>query len=247
MVNYRCIVVSSLIALFSFGCVQKGERSRELMQPIVLENNISQFFIQAYDSQEAQILLQQANSLLDNHYYDEAVNLYNQLLIIEKDNIEAWNNRGNALAALKLYKQSIASYDKAIRLQVHQHHAWYNRGNVLAQIERYSEAIYSYEQALRIKPNKYEAWINRGVALSKLQRYQEAIDSYDEAITLAPHTTEAYYNKACVHALQSNISLALKHLKKVIDKAPDRYKQLAQNDPDFEIIRGDKRFQDLIY
>lgn len=247
MVNCRCMVVSSLIALFSFGCVQKGERSRELVQPVALESNISRLLIEAHNSKEAQVLLQQANNLLDNNHHYEAVNLYNQLLTIQADNTEAWNNRGNALAALKHYQQAIVSYDKAIAIKINKHQSWYNRGNVLAKIKRYSEAVSSYEQAIKINPNKYEAWINRGVALSKMQRYQEAIDSYDEAISIEADTSEAYYNKACVYALQSNIGLTLQHLKKVIEQYPDRYKQLAKNDPDFDKVRGDKRFQDLIY
>ncbi len=247
MVNCRCIVVSSLIALFSFGCIQKGEPSKELVEPTPLEGNLSQLLIKGHKYQKVQTLLQEANDLLDNDYNYEAVNLYNQLLVIQPDNTEAWNNRGNALAALKRYEQAIGSYDKAIEIQATKHQAWYNRGNVLAEIERYEEAIYSYEQAIKIKPDKYEAWINRGVSLSKLQHYEEAIDSYDQAILIKPDTSEAYYNKACIYALQSNIKPALQYLTKVIEQYPNRYKHLAKSDPDFDQVRGDKRFQDLIY
>ena len=246
MVNCRCIVVSSLIALFSFGCLQKGGHSRELVQPVALEGNISQLLIEAQNPQKVQSLLQQADNLLDNHYHYEAVNVYNQLLALQADNTEAWNNRGNALAALKRYQEAIASYDQAIAIKANKHQAWYNRGNVLAQVQRYQEAISSYDQAIRIKSDKYEAWINRGVALSKLQHYQEAIDSYNKAIAIEVDASEAYYNKACVYALQNNIGPALKNLRKVIEQAPERYQQLARNDSDFDKVREDKRFQNLI-
>ena len=246
MIDCRYMVASSLIALFAFSFIQKGYHSKDLVQPVALESNISQLFIQAHNPQKVESLLQQADNLLDNHDNYEAVNVYNQLLALQGDNTEAWNNRGNALAALNRYEEAIASYDKAIAIKTNKHQAWYNRGNVLAQLQQYQEAISSYDRAISIKSDKYEAWINRGVVLSKLQRYQEAIDSYNKAITIDADANEAYYNKACIYALQNNIRPALENLKKVIEQAPDKYQQLARNDSDFDKVREDKRFQDLI-
>ena len=97
-----------------------------------------------------------------------------------------------------------------------------------------------------LNQTKTEAWINRGIALTKLQRYQDALESYDQSDRYQARFTEAYYNKACSYALQSNVELAIENLEKAIQLVPGKYQKLAKTDPDFDKVRNDKRFQELI-
>ncbi|MHC5818948.1 MAG: TPR end-of-group domain-containing protein, partial [Nostoc sp.] len=92
----------------------------------------------------------------------------------------------------------------------------------------------------------YEALINQGIALTKLHRYQDAIGSYDRAIAIKQDLHQVYYNKACSYALQNNVELAIENLEKAIQLVPDKYKKLAKTDPDFNKVRSDKRFQELV-
>jgi hypothetical protein len=57
---------------------------------------------------------------------------------------------------------------------------------------------------------------------------------------------KAYYNKACNYALQNNLELAIDNLKKAIEFVPQKYQNLAKTDPDFDKIRGEKQFQELL-
>ncbi len=79
-----------------------------------------------------------------------------------------------------------------------------------------------------------------------MQRYQDAIASFDKAIAIKPNKHEAYYNKACSYALQNNLDLAIENLNKAIQFVPNKYKKLAKTDPDFNKVRSDKRFQELL-
>lgn len=123
---------------------------------------------------------------------------------------------------------------------------YFKQGNNFLESHRYQDAIAEYEKALQIKPDKYEAWINQGIALTKLARYTEAIVAYDKAIAIHPKKHEAYYNKACSYALQNNIELTTQNLQKAIKLYPKKYQQLAKSDPDFDKVRRNKRFQELL-
>jgi tetratricopeptide (TPR) repeat protein len=113
-------------------------------------------------------------------------------------------------------------------------------------LQNYEEAVKSYDEAIAIQSNKHEAWINRGIALTKLQRYKEALASYNQAITIQPNLHQAYYNKACNYALQNNLELAIENLKKAMQLVPQKYQNLAKSDTDFDKIRGEQRFQELL-
>ena len=123
---------------------------------------------------------------------------------------------------------------------------YFQQGNNFLESQRYLDAVAAYDKALKIKPDKYEALINQGNALTALQRYEDAIAAYDKAIKIQPNKYEAYYNKACSYALQNNIELTIKNLEKAIKLIPGRYQQLAKTAPDFDKVRGDKQFQELL-
>ncbi|BBC26334.1 tetratricopeptide repeat protein [Pseudanabaena sp. ABRG5-3] len=77
-------------------------------------------------------------------------------------------------------------------------------------------------------------------------RNEEAIAAYDQALQIKPDDPSAYYNKACAYSLQNQIELALENLQKAIQLDPEKYRELAKTDSDFDNIRHDPRFQALI-
>jgi len=150
-----------------------------------------------------------------------------------------------ALGELGRYEEEIKSYDKALEINPDEHLAWYNRGIALEELGRYEEAIKSHDKALEINPDDDNSWNSRGLALAKLRRYEEAIKCYDKALEINPDDDYAWYNKACAYALQNNIDLALENLKKAISLNPE-CRKIAKNDEDFDSIRDNQCFQELI-
>jgi len=76
--------------------------------------------------------------------------------------------------------------------------------------------------------------------------FQEAIASYDKALEFKPDDDAAWYNKACCYALQNKIDLALGNLQQAINLNPDKYREMAKTDSDFDSLRENERFQALI-
>ncbi|HBS72170.1 MAG TPA: prenyltransferase, partial [Cyanobacteria bacterium UBA11153] len=67
-----------------------------------------------------------------------------------------------------------------------------------------------------------------------------------QAIQIKPDDPNAFYNKACCYALQGNLELAIDNLQQAITISPDEYREMAKTDSDFDKIREDSRFQDLV-
>ena len=93
---------------------------------------------------------------------------------------------------------------------------------------------------------KAELFFELGYLQRVRKNYEEAISSYDKAVEFKPDFHEAWYNKACSYSLQGNIEQAIENLKTAISLNLDKYREMAKTDSDFDAIREDERFQELI-
>jgi len=186
------------------------------------------------------------NALFRLGRYEEAITSYDEALKFKRDSYEAWYIRGDALFHLGRYQQAIASYDKALEIQPDNDAVWNNLGVALFNLGGYQEAIVRYDKAIKIQPNFSKAWNNRGLALSALRHYPEAIASYDKALEIQPNDANTFYGKACCYAWLGNVDLAIDNLQQAINLNPDKYREIAKTESDFDSIREDNRFQALI-
>jgi tetratricopeptide (TPR) repeat protein len=179
--------------------------------------------------------------------YEEALSSFDRALQINPNDDKAWYNRGCTLGHLGKNEEAITSFDKALQFNSDNCEAWVNRGAILCDtFSRYEESLESFGKALQIKSDKYEAWQGRSVVLNRLGRKDEAITSCDQALQIKPDDPSPYYSKACLYALQNQIELALENLQSAIQLNPEKYRELAKIDSDFDNIRHDPRFQALI-
>ncbi len=178
--------------------------------------------------------------------YEKAIQVYDQALELHPNLAEVWNNRGVILTKLQRYFEAITSYEKALEIRSDYPDAWNNRGVALGKLKSYQVAVESYDRAVQLKPDYADAWNNRGFALTKLEQYDEAITSYEKAADLNPNFHLVWYNQARCYGLQKKVDLAINHLKKAIQIKPESIRKLAKKEPDFELIRQEKRFQELV-
>ena len=122
---------------------------------------------------------------------------------------------------------------------------YFNRGLAKHVLGDNEGAIADYNEAIRLNLNYAEAYYNRGLAKSALGDKKGAIADYNETIRINPNFAIAYYNIACAYSLQNNLELALLNLQKAIQLSPE-LRQQAKTDKDFDNIRREARFQDLL-
>jgi tetratricopeptide (TPR) repeat protein len=70
--------------------------------------------------------------------------------------------------------------------------------------------------------------------------------NWDKILEIDPNRSNTYYSKAGSFALQDRVELALENLQRAIELEPETYRELAKTDTDFDGIRGDVRFQELL-
>ena len=109
----------------------------------------------------------------------------------------------------------------------------------------YQQALLYAEKVIEIQSDHVNAWVNRGTSLLNLKRYDEALTAYNEVLLIDLGEYIGVYNKACVYSLQGKTELAIKNLEIAIQMNSNS-REMAKTDSDFDRIRHEKRFQNLL-
>jgi protein O-GlcNAc transferase len=149
--------------------------------------------------------VQQALQLYHQGRIAEAERLYDAVLAVRPDNIDALQmqgiiklSRGELATALRLNLAAMQQRPKSPQIL-------FNYGLVLLAMKRHEEALTTFDQAIKHKARFPEAHNNRGGALVVLGRSEEAIESFDRALAIKPDYAEAAYNRGtALHKLERN-------------------------------------------
>ena len=90
-----------------------------------------------------------------------------------------------------------------------------------------------------------EDYYYQGIMESNRQRYDDALRHLDQARKLDPQDPRVLYAMASTHALSGNRDAALDTLKEAIDANPQN-RIAAQQDPDFDGLRDDDVFVEMV-
>jgi Flp pilus assembly protein TadD len=108
-----------------------------------------------------------------------------------------------------------------------------------------AEALDHAKQALDIEPRHPINHYNYGVILDGLGRHDEARAEYLTTLEIDPDLPQAQYNLACSFAREEDIEKALEPLARALELEP-AFLEDAATDPDFDLIRNDPRFKELM-
>jgi tetratricopeptide (TPR) repeat protein len=76
-------------------------------------------------------------------------------------------------------------------------------------------------------------------------RYEEAADQGRELLEAHPEYPDLAYNVACCESLAGRTADAIEHLRLAIDRS-GQFRSMAAEDPDFDPIRGEPAFEELV-
>ena len=95
------------------------------------------------------------------------------------------------------------------------------------------------------QPEGFEIWAPLLNPLYQAGKYAEAADRGRELIEAHPEYAGALYNLACCESLAGRPADAIKHLRRAIDRS-ERYRPYAKGDSDFDPIRDEPEFKELV-
>lgn len=123
-------------------------------------------------------------SFIELGRYEEAIELFTQIVDIDPQNYTAYFNLGFSLYMLGRYEEAIEAYRKAIDINPKLYLSYFNLGNCFYKLGSYQKAAEAYQQAINMNPKYAGSYLNLGEALSKLGDYKRAIKAYYQGIDL---------------------------------------------------------------
>ncbi|MBD1827796.1 tetratricopeptide repeat protein [Microcoleus vaginatus GB1-A2] len=166
-------------------------------------------------------LLRQAEHLMETGDSEEAIALYEQIISLEPNCVQARINFGFLKQEKGELEAAIPHYREALAIAPNIPQTAYNLAKIFEEQGQVEEAIAHYEQALVAEPNFVPALINLAVALQEKGGLFRAIELYRRALEIQPHSWEAYNNLATVLQEQGNLEEALEYYHKALELLPD--------------------------
>lgn len=159
----------------------------------------------------------------------------------------AWphNTLGIVRFTMGKHEEALASFERALELAP----GWSRPHSDLAILYRRAgnldAARHHIELALELEPNDPMNWFNRAVVLDTEGNHDAARQMYEAVLREIPGLPHAIYNLSCSYAREGDAETAVPLLAEAIEKIPV-FRLEARDDPDFDPIRDDAAFFDLV-
>jgi len=153
-------------------------------------------------------------------YWENSIKLYNNTLLVTKNNYIIHNNLGLAFYEKGKISEAVYHYDKAIRIKPDYTDAYNNRGVAYNNLGQYQRAIEDYNEAIRQKQDSV-LYYNRGSAYNNLGQYQRAIEDYNEAIRQKQDSVLYFINRGVAYNNLGQYQRAIEDYNEAIRQKPD--------------------------
>ena len=181
--------------------------------------------------------LAEGNAHFQVKRYEEALEAYVHVLLLDPNAAAVYNHKGFVLLKLRRSEEAFDAFSKArvtFEFRIHQQPAdagaYTGKGLALHGLNRQREALTTFEHALELDPRNAEAYNGIGLILAATGRNKEALDAFERAILYTPTHATYFVNKG-------SVLLKLKRYAEALGAA-DRAIQLAPTDAEAYRIKG---------
>ncbi|MBI1832312.1 MAG: tetratricopeptide repeat protein [Planctomycetes bacterium] len=168
-----------------------------------------------------EVLRKQAQEAMSRGHYQEARQLYQQLLVHSADNPDVHYGLATAFFLLGDSESAAYHFKQVIRLDPLRAAAYINLGAVQNRLEQYDEALATLRKAIHLDPNRAEGYYNMGLVYKQLGQLDMAINAYREAIRLNPRMYDAHYNLGNIFLEKEQFHQAIAHYKQALEIRPN--------------------------
>ena len=162
-------------------------------------------------------ILEKAITLHKKNEFEQARNLYEEIIEKEPKNFEAIHLFACLNMQLKNFKYAFKLIDRSININPLHHAPHNNLGVIFKELKEYEKAIKAFTKAIELNPNYAEAYNNLAISLKDVKLYEEAIKNFNKAIELKKNYAEAYNNLGVLFSETNNYINALKNFEIAIN------------------------------
>jgi tetratricopeptide (TPR) repeat protein len=205
--------------------------------------SIYQKAISVADANDSQLYTNLGDVYSELGYWSEAKTNFKKAIEINPTDTNSYIGLGGVYYELGRIDEAIAILQKAIELDPNDALSHSGLGYVYGQLGRTDEALVAYQKAVELEPSDGLSH----ASLAAVYRQLGQNSNYEKHISLARESldNEDTYNRACVEAIAGNVAKAVTLLKQALTEDTDM-RDWAKQDPDFDFIRDDPRFQALM-
>ena len=153
--------------------------------------------------------------------FQQAEQIYGQIIEQDSTNIEAYKNLGIALVKQGKLEEAIDCYQQALTLEPNDASLYYQLGLVLQKQGKLEEAIAHYQQCLTFNPNQATAYYNLGSVFHMQGKLEEALNCYQQALTLEPNFVLALQNLGAIFQEKGETENAIACFRRLTEIAPN--------------------------
>lgn len=107
------------------------------------------------------------------------------------------------------------------------------------------QQIETYDEILKIRPGDLEALTHKADAAMEINEYHWALSICNRVLEVDDSNGHALYQRACAYSRLGAEEQAINDLILAIDSS-NSLRELASEEPDFELLRGNPRFDELV-
>ena len=164
------IVVAVLLLAVALGCVKNA--------PETVPSGMS--------PEEAKTIVRQGVALHDQGKYDEAIQIFQDLLKRDPGNEMAVYEMAYSYWAKGDREKALESVDRGLKVADDPADLYEMKGNCLDELGRRAEALKVYRKALKTTGHPYLVYYNMGLTLLRMEKFDEAEDAIKHAAVLNP-------------------------------------------------------------
>jgi tetratricopeptide (TPR) repeat protein len=153
--------------------------------------------------------------------FEQAADVYRQVIALKPDYADAHYYLGNACLALGNGPAAIASFEQAIRLRPEYLEAHVNLGALLDLQHNFAAAETSFCHALRLDPKNAELHYSLGNVLQSQDQLEAAVDAYRQALALRPGHADTHNNLGNALARLERLDEAIRCYREALRIQPD--------------------------
>lgn len=153
--------------------------------------------------------------------YDEAVELFRQLLDVDDSDPALHDAIGSTYFLAGKVHEAAAHFERITRLTTNPGKALINLGAVYNRTGEHQRAVDAIRKGLQYEKRSTEGYFNLGVAHRKLGQHAMAVTAFKEALRLDPKFAEAHQNLGNVFLDQGLPEQAAAHFRKALELRPD--------------------------
>lgn len=170
---------------------------------------VSLIFSLLVSAQTSQDHLQNGISKHNQQNFEGAIKDYNLSIKADKDNRDAYYNRGTCELALEDFKTAIKDFNKTIEIDPSFVKAYYSRATVLVSQKKYIEALPDLDKTIELDQTFPNALTLRGQIRTQTGNKNGACEDFKTAKQIGDKHADKYIAQFCGNKQQDGESLLL--------------------------------------